>query len=992
MYSQTLKEILDSVSEISNPEEVFNLLDMGMQCYLDSIAAQINGELLPRINPFDTLIQASLLSSTIANNPQLAHIEKLHYLVGMILEQQGGLLARSFITTQMNLPPQENDHWYLLTLAFLHYLAGGYRVQAKTIVNNLDQVSRQTENEEYRRAVGDIKRLFSDQFDSISETFFIQKVKIDNLINQISANRVANLVDLGLNHEREWLARRGIESQEAVLFWQQYLTELSLRGITTFTKEQINHDFDSWLRIDNDLLVILPTGSGKTIIGELKTAVMLANKKQVVWLLPMRSLVRQTQSEMSRAFKPLNINVQELPTTDDYLPMFTDINFTEPIVAITTPEKFLTLIRANDSVLQNIGLVVVDEAQNLFENRGFAIESTLYKITTSNPECKIAFLSAMADKATKLMEFYNRLRPNGELSQIISINRPTRCAYGVLSSLLNKDQKQVPVMICYPVLDNLEMVEKQKPRLIVLPKTKAKNWLDNSTMIKNFIRNSQGSNLRSIIFVGRKDSTETRATEYSREMGEVNFSEEVLLDLARIKVERGATSSFEASYKHEIAPHHGSLPRIEQIFIEKWIKKGLIKHVIATPTLAQGVNLPFDISIITFLTRYNDGATTNLSQAEVMNMLGRAGRAGMVSDGLALIAQQNYRRDNNTQAILNHYRGWFFEAESNSDKFIGLSGILLNLLKDNFDPQNWIKELSGFTFNEATALNILLAKVITQNPEGNLENKLKEEIRNYPSINDLQTSVGPEQDVSAFFAGIMSPIIQELSTYTAETLSVMSLTGLPAEYINILIENLTRKNLDEIDQAQNFANDLVEQSLSAFCDRNWCIELRKLSSTKSFELHEGFSAIRKWLAGIPWNELAKEFTLSFDNDLIYTGSFFNNTLLQLSQFWGCLAICERTLFGPDSHHFDFLQPFVRNGVNTRQKLLVLKEIGNNDRVLAHKIASFFDLNDEENITEMQINIQQQLRRWKFNQDIIPTELGLDEVMALRSILDDIYIP
>jgi superfamily II DNA/RNA helicase len=992
MYSLTLKEILDSVSEISNLEEVFSLLDRGMQCYLDSIASQINGELLPQINRYDTLIQASLLSSTIANNPQLPQIEKLHYLVGMILEQQGALIARSYIATQMNLPPQENDHWYLLTLAFLHYLAGGYRIQAKSIVNNLEQVTRQTQNEEYRKAIKDIRQLFSDQFEYERESFFIQKTKIKNLINQISANRVANLADLGLRHEVEWLARRGIESPEAVSFWNRYLNELSHRGITTFTREQINNDFDSWLRIDNDLLVVLPTGSGKTIIGELKTALMLANNKQVVWLLPMRSLVRQTQSEMSRAFKPLNITVQELPTTDDYIPMFTDINFTEPVVAITTPEKFLALIRANESVLQNIGLVVVDEAQNLFENRGFAIESTLYKITTKNPECKIVLLSAMADKAPKLIEFYNRLRPNGELSQIISINRPTRCSYGVFSSLLNRDQNQVPVLICYPVLNNLEVVDKQRPRLIILPKTKAKNGLSNSTLIKKFIKNSQGSNLRSIIFVERRASTETRATEFSREMREVSFSEDVLLDLARIKIERGFTSPFEESYKHEIAAHHGSLPRIEQIFIEKWIKKGLLKNVIATPTLAQGVNLPFDISIITFLSRYNDGATTNLSQAEVMNMLGRAGRAGMVSDGLALIAHQNNRKDNNTQAILNQYRGWFFKAESNSDKFIGLSGILLNLLKDNFDPQNWVEELSGFKFNEATALNILLTKVITQDPDGNLESNLKEEISGYPSINDLQTRVGPQQDVSAFFAGIMSPIVQKLSTYSAETLSVMSLTGLPAEYINILIQNLIRIDMDEIDQVLNFANDLVEKALLECSNRNWCIEIRKLSQTKSFELKEGLSAIRKWLEGIPWNELAKEFALSFDSDLIYTGSFLNYTLLQLSQFWGCLAICEKTLFGPDSHQFDFLQPFVRNGVNTKQKLIVLKEIGNNDRVLAHKITSFFDLNEEENITDMQINIQQQLRRWKLNLELIPPDLGLDEVMALRSILDDLYIP
>ena len=292
-----------------------------------------------------------------------------------------------------------------------------------------------------------------------------------------------------------------MNTPEAISFWNRYLQELSLRGITTFTKEQINSNFDSWLRIDNDLLVVLPTGSGKTIIGELKTALTLANGKQVVWLLPMRSLVRQTQIEMSKAFNSLNIIVQELPTTDDYIPLFSEINYTEPMVAITTPEKFLALIRVNEGVLQNIGLVVVDEAQNLFENRGFAIESNLLQISTNNPECKIVFLSAMADKAPKLIEFYNRLRPDKELTQIISLNRPTCCSYGILTSF--QDQTQFPALVCYSVLEN-ETENSQQPRVINLPKTRGKNWLDIPTLIKNFIKNSQKSNLRSIIFVNRK--------------------------------------------------------------------------------------------------------------------------------------------------------------------------------------------------------------------------------------------------------------------------------------------------------------------------------------------------------------------------------------------------------------------------------------------------------------------------------------------------------
>jgi len=306
-----------------------------------------------------------------------------------------------------------------------------------------------------------------------------------------------------------------------------------------------------------------------------------------------------------------------------------------------------------------------------------------------------------------------------------------------------------------------------------------------------------------------------------------------------------------------------------------------------------------------------------------MNMLGRAGRAGMVSDGLALIAQKNYKSEINPQTILNDYRGWFFHTESTTERFIGLSRILINLLKDDFDPQNWIVELSGFDFSEAMSLNILLAKVFTQNPEGDLENKLKDEIKKYPSINDLQNSVGPDQDVSAFFAGILAPIITELSSFSGEILKVMALTGLPVEYISFLIEKLRVVELNEIEQPLKFANDLVEQSLLECSARNWFIKFRKLSPQKSFEFNEGFTAIKEWLSGNTWNEITARFTNSFKNDLINTGSFINNTIPQFAQFWGCLAVSEKILFGSDSHQFDLLQPFVRNGVNSKQKLIVL---------------------------------------------------------------------
>jgi hypothetical protein len=553
-----------------------------------------------------------------------------------------------------------------------------------------------------------------------------------------------------------------------------------------------------------------------------------------------------------------------------------------------------------------------------------------------------------------------------------------------------QDQTQFPALICYSALDG--MVENSsQPAVISLPKTKAKKYLTIPNLIKNFIQNSQRSNLRSIIFVSRRDTTETRANEYVRDGNEIVYPEEALFDLARIKIERGVNSPFDEAFKYGIAPHHGSLPKIEQIFIERWIRKGYIKHVVATPTLAQGVNLPFDISIITFLNRYQEGENKDLSQAEVMNMLGRAGRAGMVSDGLALIAQQNQQQDSEPKEILDDYRKWFFNTQVVTDRFIGLSSILVNVLNDDFEVQDWIEELTGFDFNEAMSLNILLGKVCLQDQDGGLEKKLKEEIEKYPSINDLQSRVDDE-DISAFFANKLVPIVTELSIRPAEILNAVALTGLPVEYIGSVIDRLRAVNLNEIEDCLDFANDVVEQSLSVCRTRDWFVRFRQLSPTKSFEFAEGFNVIKKWVSGVEWNALSTEFQGSFEGNLIYTGSFLNNIIPQIAQFWGCLAVCEKILFGSESHYFDLLQPFIRNGINSKQKFILLKELGFNDRVLAHRIARYLEFGDEDNIADIQKNVRQQLKAWKTNLEILPAELSLDEIMALKSILGELYFP
>ncbi|MDO9555699.1 MAG: winged helix-turn-helix domain-containing protein, partial [Atribacterota bacterium] len=81
-----------------------------------------------------------------------------------------------------------------------------------------------------------------------------------------------------------------------------------------------------------------------------------------------------------------------------------------------------------------------------------------------------------------------------------------------------------------------------------------------------------------------------------------------------------------------IAYHNADLPWEERNLVETYLKKGEIKLICATTTLAMGVNLPFKNVILTTYKYasddgdYRNGYFTSMSMADVENMGGRAGR------------------------------------------------------------------------------------------------------------------------------------------------------------------------------------------------------------------------------------------------------------------------------------------------------------------------------------------------------------------------------
>ena len=95
--------------------------------------------------------------------------------------------------------------------------------------------------------------------------------------------------------------------------------------------------------------------------------------------------------------------------------------------------------------------------------------------------------------------------------------------------------------------------------------------------------------------------------------------------------------------RNGIAVHHGKLPELVRISIEKDFRQKKLHVIIATNTLAQSVNLPISTIIIHSCRRYINNQLERISAMDYWNIAGRAGRAGEETNGLIIHIIKNHK-------------------------------------------------------------------------------------------------------------------------------------------------------------------------------------------------------------------------------------------------------------------------------------------------------------------------------------------------------------
>lgn len=402
-------------------------------------------------------------------------------------------------------------------------------------------------------------------------------------------------------------------------------------------------------------VVQMPTSAGKTRSVEviLRSAFLADRTRVAVLVAPFRALCHEIATSLRHAFKGEDVKVNELSDAlqldfvDQLAELLGQAAPTTRHLMVLTPEKLLYVLRQEPSLVTHIEMVVYDEGHQFDTGpRGITYELLLTEIKgLLSASAQTVLISAVIKNAVAVGTWLIGTEPNvvdgtGLLSTARSV------AFATWSERLGQllfyesDSYARPDYFVPRSIEAQELELRGKERKARLfPQKGDDAWKDVSLYLG--IRLAPSGAVA--VFCGRKDTANGLA-ERAVEVYERGFSLpppaaasdsseiERLVYLATQHF--GADSTVARAAALGVFVHHGTTPQGLRLSIEHAMQSELIKLVVCTSTLAQGVNLPIRYLIVSGV---NQGAE-RIKTRDFQNLIGRAGRAGMHTEGLVLFA------------------------------------------------------------------------------------------------------------------------------------------------------------------------------------------------------------------------------------------------------------------------------------------------------------------------------------------------------------------
>lgn len=359
--------------------------------------------------------------------------------------------------------------------------------------------------------------------------------------------------------------------------------------------------------INKNLVISSPTSSGKTLCAEIfMLNTVLEKHKRCLFISPLKALTSEHYTRFKHLYEnefglKIGISTGDLDSSSKYLENYE--------IIFLTFEKLDSLIRHKAQWLYSVGLIVVDELHNLDTDRGAVLEITIVELKQILKDLQIIGLSATIPNAKQLTEWLD-----GKL--IYSEYRPVKLKKGVLFE------------------DTISFGEETA-------KIKTKH-----SPIEDLILDTLEKNKQALIFTNSRKSAEVlskKLTHYTVSFVKVNEKNKIAKKIEEIE------STLQTDYDKDVATnllsgvsfHHAGLRNSLREITENLFKEGCLKIICATPTLAQGTNMPAYRVIVHSTYRHSENGMLPIPVKEYVQMSGRAGRLGYDKEGESILIAKN---------------------------------------------------------------------------------------------------------------------------------------------------------------------------------------------------------------------------------------------------------------------------------------------------------------------------------------------------------------
>lgn len=754
---------------------------------------------------------------------------------------------------------------------------------------------------------------------------------------------VRSLLDV-MHEKSTWTVLKDFRKDDFT--WDRYLRLLS-RGlgnniftspsISEFWPSQIESIHKGLLSSEKSKIIRMPTSSGKTRIAELAIVNALTKNpsSKCIYIAPYRSLVSELEETFVSIFNDLGFHVSSILGYYENDP-FESRLIDDSDLLITTPEKLDLLLRSRPEFFDEVSLFILDEGHIVNQKtRGLKIELLLTRLQRKFSHSRFLLLSAVLsdDTINEFLEWFNI-----QQDDLIKLNwKPTIKQHAKFEwtkttdvgkiSYVSRPENQLRKFYVSSIITH-------KKYSFENPKTRRTNTKIFPSTAKNETAAELGykfSQLGPVLIFAPSPRLVTSIAKALKNRIEYSIKSEEEIpyhfrnnDCSSVKVAEewlGKENEITLLLKQGIAIHYGDLPEILKRSIESDFRAKKFKVIVATNTLAQGVNFPIQTVIIHSCSRYEDNRQIPMSANEYWNLVGRAGRAGYETEGtvIHIIGNKSDEIDYNTYLKKEN------ELEPTNGALFHLLVELINENITNFDIEHTIDpEILGI-LSEESSLEYFEDEI-----DAILDNSLASiQIKKYPQIT--------MKPLSTMFKQVAKNIIE--SNPNKKLLKVYTNTGLSSSSCNY-IHDFIQDHLDEIRQLfteDDFQNIIPLTSLIFEV-------LNKLHEMTPRHLYAGdtMELLQLWMSG---KNLSEIFELIEETDMYnvtkYIEEYFGyhspwgiSSFIQIAQH--VLNISNDDL----SHNIKYLPSMIKYGVPTPETSWVM-QLGIPFKNIAISIANRF---------------------------------------------------